>query len=424
MLAFAERDRPYRGLFAILGYSEKDERFMAGLYSGAEWVPYGLFGKGMKQEERQSLVQTIMTNRDAGHAPLKGSAAGSLIGIKPAICVELTFDAISGNDQLVNPVFRAFRLREKAPECTRNRLIVDNADVPPEAGITHPDKPLWPSAGIDKEAYAAYLIQIAPRLLPFLRDRMLTSIRFPDGVEGERFYQKNCPKYAPDFIRTAESEGIDYILCNDLSTLVWLGNQAAIELHVPFQTFGATDPLEIVLDLDPPGREAFPLAIKAAVEIRAILESFFIVGYPKVSGGKGLQIHIPLGSAEPPLTYDDTRIFTSFVADYLVQKFPALFTTERLKKNRGNRLYVDYIQHAYGKTIISPYSARGITEATVAAPLYWEEVDERLTPEQHTIRTVLKRLEERPCPMSGYFAQANPNLRAVIEQLKSQVGRS
>lgn len=445
---------PYRGVFVVLGYDSGRDSLLAGLQDEGEWVAVGTFGQGLKPEEKATLVQTILANREqegaagsigaenhhiehsvrpgvsevgsGGH----GSGASSFVRIKPGICVELDFDSISiegsagkgshaAGVMLVRPMFRSFRLGEKADSCTWNRLVVDNANIHPKARLTHPDKLLWKSIELNKETYAAYLVRIAPRMLPFLQDRILTSIRYPHGVPGESFYQKNSPSYAPDFVHTVQSEDINYIVCNDLSTLVWLGNQAAVELHVPFQRVGKANPLEIVLDLDPPSRNEFSYAVRAALEIRDVLDSFGIIGYPKLSGGKGLQIHIPLGLFSL-LTYDDTRVFTSFVAEYLVQKYPAMFTVERLKKNRGGRLYVDYIQHAYGKTIICPYSARGSSEATVAAPLEWEEVSERLAPEQYTIPSVLERLHERPCPMRNYFVQSNAVLGTVIEQLRAR----
>ncbi|WP_256975577.1 non-homologous end-joining DNA ligase [Paenibacillus sp. MY03] len=418
----------YRGVFVVLGYDRMQDSFIAGLLQGSgEWTAVGSFREGMKPEERETLAKTIVDNREAD------GGLRTLVRTKPGICVELGFDGLSAGDiggmnlasavvHLVHPAFCSFRFGEKADTCSWSRLIVDNADLLPKAGLTHPDKPLWASAGIAKEDYAAYLIRIAPRLLPFLQNRVLTSIRYPHGVPGELFYQKNCPTYAPPFVRTSESAGINYIVCDDLSTLVWLGNQAVIELHVPFQRIGEANPLEIVLDLDPPSRKEFALAVRAAIEIRQVLDRFGITGYPKVSGGKGIQIHIPLGP-ENTVTYDDTRVFTSFVAEYLVQKFPALFTIERLKKKRGGRLYVDYIQHAPGKTIIAPYSARGTETATVAAPLEWDEVNDGLAPEQFTIPSVLERLHTRPCPMRNYGVQSNSVLGIVIAQLKAGTTR-
>lgn len=281
--------------------------------------------------------------------------------------------------------------------------------------ITHPDKPIWDH--INKTAYLSYLADLSPYLLPFLRDRFLTVIRFPSGIKGEAFYQKHVPPYAPSFIQTHQHKENSYILCNDLSTLLWLGNQLALEFHISFRTVNEEDPLEIVFDLDPPSRESFPLAILAAMEMKRIFDQFQIKSYPKLTGNKGLHIHIPIvGSG---LSFDDTRIFTSFIAKYIVEKNPNTFTTERFKKNRGNKLYVDYVQHADGKTIICPYSARGKEGATVAAPLYWEEVTDTLRIDDFHLSSMRKRISEVGCPFSNYFQQKNEQVAAIITALKN-----
>ncbi|MBD2869976.1 DNA ligase D [Paenibacillus sp. IB182493] len=397
-----------KGFFFLLGYSLNDESFMVGVLKDNAILPVGSFATGLKREEARSLLETIRTHQVRSDR--------TAIRVNPGICVELSFDAAEG-DRLINPAFRSFQFGMDWKACTWNKLIVDQAPVRPEVKLTHPDKIVWDNPRIDKEGYAAYLVQIAPQMLPFLKNRVLTTIRYVHGVPGEAFYQKNCPDYAPDFIQTAVESGIRYIVCNDLSTLLWLGNQLAIEFHIPFQTVGEEKPLEIVFDLDPPGRERFPLAVKAASELRTVFEQFGIRSYPKLSGGKGLQIHIPL-SRNTSLTYDDTRIFTAFIADYLVERFPDDFTTERLKKNRGARLYVDYIQHAAGKTIVCPYSARGNAEATVAAPLYWDEVNARLRPDTYNLPFVLNRLATGEEPMRDFFEQENKALIPLIAQLK------
>lgn len=147
----------------------------------------------------------------------------------------------------------------------------------------------------------------------------------------ENLLSKNCPEYAPDFVGTHEEEGINYIVCNELKTLLWLGNQLAFEFHIPFQTISSKGPSEIVFDLDPPSKDAFPLAIKAANLIKEVLDHLELISFIKTSGNKGLQVYIPL--PDNRYSYDDTRLFTSFVADYLVSKDPDSFTTERMKKS-------------------------------------------------------------------------------------------
>jgi bifunctional non-homologous end joining protein LigD len=236
-------------------------------------------------------------------------------------------------------------------------------------------------------------------MLPFLRERDLTVIRYPHGIEGEKFFQKNCPDYAPDFVRTHRSGDIDYIVCSDLATLIWLGNQLAFELHVPFQTIHSSGPSEIVFDLDPPSRDEFHLAVEAALIIKEILNRLNLTSFIKTSGNKGLQVYIPL--PENAFNYDDTRKFTQFVADFLTEKEPTWFTTERLKKNRGRRLYVDYLQHAEGKTIVAPYSVRGNEEALVSTPLEWREVTRDLRPEQFPIDMITKRAVRTGATLAG-----------------------
>ncbi|MCO7124745.1 non-homologous end-joining DNA ligase [Sporolactobacillus shoreicorticis] len=283
--------------------------------------------------------------------------------------------------------------------------------------ITHPEKPVWQHPLITKQQFIDYLKIAAPMMLPFLSGRALTVIRFPHGVPGTSFFQKNCPNYAPASIRTYTEDGTQYIVCDNTETLTWLGNQLAIEFHIPFQKAGAVGPEEIIFDLDPPERSAFSLAVKAAVEMKILFERLSIISFPKLSGSRGLQIHLPVSGLG--FSYADTRLFTKFVADLLVSRSPAYFTTERLKKNRGGRLYIDYVQHAEGKTIISPYSPRGKEGATVAAPLFWYEVNDALRAESFTITTMLDRISKGINPMHGYFEQRNESLIPIIKRLKS-----
>lgn len=405
-----KKGSPYKGFFFILGFNTLVESFMAGIKKENEIIQMGTFFSGLKQEEKLSLIQIIIANQKNTQSPW--------VWVNPGICVELSFEAIE-NGQLINPAFSSFQFGMNWEECNWNKLIIDNALVQNEIKITHPDKIIWKNPSINKESYIAFLIQTAPFMLPFLEKRTLTTIRYPQGIPGESFYQRNCPDYAPGFIKTEEKNGNNYIVCNDLSTLFWLGNQLAIEFHIPFQTIGSDKPVEIVFDLDPPSRDRFPLAIKAATEMKKIFDNFNLISYPKISGGKGLQIHVPL-FRNSSLTYDDTRIFTSFVANFLVEKFPDDFTIERLKKNRGSRLYVDYVQHAAGKTIICPYSTRGNEEATVATPLYWDEVNENLMVEKFNVPNVLDRLSKGDCPMSDFFEQDNKSLINIISLLKEK----
>jgi len=179
----------------------------------------------------------------------------------------------------------------------------------------------------------------------------------------------------------------------------------------------STSPVEIVFDLDPPGRERFDLAIQAALLIKQLLDDLELISFVKTSGNKGLQIHIPI--AEGSMTYEETATFTQAIAFTLEQAYPDLFTTERFKNKRNSRLYIDYVQHGKDKTLIAPYSPRKTMDATVATPLFWEEVKEGLTPDQFTIENVVERVQTHGCPFADYFvAGGRQKLDKVLESLR------
>jgi DNA ligase D len=283
--------------------------------------------------------------------------------------------------------------------------------------ITSPDKPLWPKLKILKLEYIHYLSKLAPYMLPFLENRALTVIRYPHGVGEERFYQKNCPDYAPAFVTTSHEDDIDYIVCSNLQTLLWLGNQLAFEFHIPFRATGTAYPSEIVMDLDPPSRNEFVLAVEAALLIKEVCDRFRLKSFVKTSGNKGIQIYIPL--PEQPFSFEDTRVFTEFLAHYLIEKEPRWFTIERLKKNRSSKCYIDYIQHAEGKTIIAPYSVRGNEDALVATPLYWDEVNQSLKPDFFPLTSIESRIKEKGDPFESFFsATLEQPILPVITALK------
>lgn len=376
----------------ILKYEKSNGYFYAGVYDRGQIIGIGQFLFGLKPDEKDALMQTIKKN--------KKDEDQRFIYVEPAICTEIKYLEMY-DEQMREPHFHRFRFDLQPEQCTYQQFVQQQKNHTPEINITHPDKPLWVNPDIKKMDYIHFLQEISPYLLPFLQDRILTVIRYPHGMLGEPFYQKNVPEYAPSFIETKQQEGIEYIICSNLQSLLWLGNQLAFEFHIPFQTIHSKGPSEIVFDLDPPSAEGFHLAIKAALLIKEVLDGLSLIGYIKTSGSKGLQVYIPLPDNE--YTYDDTRLFTTFIAHYLITKDPESFTIERLKKNRGNRLYVDYIQHAEGKTIIAPYSPRGKEQATVAAPLYWEEISPSLHIGDFTIMNMIKRLKEKGDPFHTYF---------------------
>lgn len=263
--------------------------------------------------------------------------------------------------------------------------------------VTNVDKILWPKLGITKADYIDYLVQVAQVLLSHLKDRPLTVVRYPHGITGTSFYQKNAPPDTPEWVRTYSvysedsKREIQYVLAEHTSTLIWLANQACLELHPWFSTASHPDePTNLAFDLDPtvPG---FEKVRRVALYLKEILDDLHLPSYPKTSGATGLQIFIPIRNG---YTYEQTRKITHFVALYMERQYPDIVTLERFVKNRGTKVYVDYLQHAQHKTLVAPYSPRPVPEAKVSAPVTWKELEDGALPEDFTIQTMPKRISQ------------------------------
>ncbi|MFD0717248.1 non-homologous end-joining DNA ligase [Paenibacillus sp. GCM10027626] len=260
-----------------------------------------------------------------------------------------------------------------------------------ELAVSNPGKLLWPEMNITKALFLQKLAELSPWIMKYCRDRYLTTIRFPDGIHGKSFYQKNCPPHAPSFIHTNVQGDIHYVHADSLQTMLWLGNLACLEFHASFDRISNPDyPTEWVLDLDPSVEDESRM-MTAAAYVGELLHSLGIQSVPKTSGATGIQIIVPI---VPDLTFDELRKIGEFVGHYLADKYPDLFTIERLKKNRGNLIYVDYLQHYKGKTIIAPYSPRARQGATVATPLHWAEVERNVAIADFNLLNIMERLEQ------------------------------
>lgn len=389
-------------------YDQENGYFNGAVFVDEKLQEVTIFQHGLTDDEIKTLSTFFKTNGT--------QTSPTTWEIPPSICVDVACISLTG-DMLREPRFEKFRFDVNPFDVTWKRMLRQLNPIPEKVEITHPDKPIWPAQELVKDDYIYYLQKVSPYFLPFLNKRLLTSIRFPHGVPGESFYQKNAPDYIPSFIETKKDEDIEYIVCNDIETLLWLGNQLAIEFHIPFQTIDTKHPTEIVFDLDPPSVEEFSLAIEAALRMKAIFDNFKLHSFIKTSGGKGLQIYIPL--PRNMFSYEETRIFTEFVCQFLCEQEPRWFTIERLKKNRGNKLYLDYIQHAEGKTIVAPYSPRGNAEGLIATPLQWNEVNDKLNPKLFPIRAILERINSIGDPFKDFFKIGDiQNFKPVLNSLK------
>ena len=268
--------------------------------------------------------------------------------------------------------------------------------APRRIEVTRPDKMLWPALGITKQAFVDYLGSVADRMLPWLRDRPLTLIRAPDGVDGQRYFQKDTPRYAPSWIRTvtipapSAKRDVAYTVCNDAATLAWLGNQAALEFHpAPVRRDRLERPDLLVVDIDPPDG-AFEAAVEVAFLMLDVLDDLGLMPLVKTTGGKGLHIVVPIVRHVSPeqLRRAATRL-TAIVAD----RRPDLVTAEFRKASRKGRVMLDPSRNGTGATIVAPYSPRARAEATVSFPILPDEL-RSIAPGDFTVATVPDRLDE------------------------------
>jgi bifunctional non-homologous end joining protein LigD len=245
--------------------------------------------------------------------------------------------------------------------------------------LSNLDKVLYPAAGFTKGQVIDYYVRIAPVLLPHLRLRPLTLKRYPEGVDHQFFYEKNAPMHRPDWVKVAPiwSEGnrrnVNYVLANDLPTLVWIANLASIELHPSLSLAKDIDcPTMMVFDLDPGPPANIVQCSQVAFWLRDIFEHFGLKSFPKTSGSKGLQVYVPLHT---PTSYDETKPFAHALARLLESEHPDLVVSDMKKTLRVKKVLVDWSQNDEHKTTVSIYSLRAKERPTVSTPVSWEEVE-------------------------------------------------
>ena len=264
--------------------------------------------------------------------------------------------------------------------------------------FTNLDKILYPDLKITKGQIIEYYIKIAPKMLDILVNRPVVLTRFPNGIGKEGFYEKDAPQGTPSWVKTfrkysetAQRE-INYIVCNDLDTLIWLANLAALEIHMTLsQADSFENPDLIVFDLDPKPPAGYDEAAEVAALLKEKLDSVGLKSYVKTSGKKGLHVLFPLIKG---YTFKQTRDFVQRIGESM-KKENEMIVTERSKSDTTGKVYIDYVQNSHGRTMICPYSLRATPQATVSMPLRWDEVKKGLNPENLNLLTATK-IEETP----------------------------
>jgi bifunctional non-homologous end joining protein LigD len=346
--------------------------------------------------------------------------------VAPELECDVEYTEITDEGLLRQPVLLAVRKRARMGENSREGGGTDEkpallapsrsfSPVPaPRVQETNRDKVYWPADGYTKGDLLDFYRTVSPWLLPYLEDRPVVLTRFPDGIEGKSFYQKDAPPFIPEWIRTAslpsEERNIDYIVAADLDTLLYVVNLGSIPLHIWGSRVHSIDrPDWCVLDLDPKDAP-FTDVVKVARAAHALCDRIELPHYVKTSGSSGLHVMIPLAGQ---LSWDECRSFGELLARVLVGELPDIATVTRQVSRRGGKVYVDYLQNVEGQLIVAPFSVRPLPGAPVSTPLEWREVTSKLDIRKFTIRTVPKRLQRAGRDPLREVLTAQPDLAAA-----------
>jgi bifunctional non-homologous end joining protein LigD len=408
--------------FVIAGYTRGKGRRSGGFGSlvlavygddGLEYV--GNVGTGFDDAEIERLLKLLrpLERKDSPFAQvpkLPRVRKDDVVWVEPKLVAEVSFVEWTHDGRLRAPVYTGLR-EDKSPDEVRRELPGEQpATAIPEVikkgqrvlRLSNLDKPFWPEEGITKGDLLAFYRDIAPVVVPHIKDRPFTMKRFPDGWQGKHFFQKDAPKGMPDWIPTVEIEvstrekprqrrKIQAPLVNDELALLWMVNMGCIDLNTWYSRVNKLNrPDWVLFDLDPSDDVGFKETVQVALLVKQALDAVGLESFCKTSGADGIHVLVPIARRH---TYEDTRQFAEIVAGALASTHRGLVTTEWTKAKRKGVL-IDANQNGEGKTIASVYSVRPKEGAPVSTPLRWEEVDESLDPGAFTMDVVRKRVEE------------------------------
>jgi bifunctional non-homologous end joining protein LigD len=379
-----------------------------GYYRGGELVYAGNVGTGFGGKEIETLLDRLRPLRretppfrDVPRMPKVRKS--DVIWVEPTLVVEVEFAEWTHDGRLRAPSYQGLRDDKPATEVRREQPLADRVTKGSrELKLSNLDKVFFPAEGITKGDLLEYYRAIAPAVVPHLKDRPFTMIRWPDGIEGGRFFQKDAPSHMPDWIPTFRTlvstresprrrKWVNFPVVDDELALLWMVNMGCIDLNAWYSRLDRPDRPDFVLfDLDPAPDVGFRETVQVALLVKEALDAFGLVGFPKTSSAEGMHVIVPV---ERRYTYADTRQFAEIVAGAIARTHRGLATTEWTKSKRRGVL-IDSNQNGEGKTIASVYSVRPRPGAPVSTPLRWSEVNERLDPLAFTMQVVLERVRK------------------------------
>ncbi len=422
-----------------------------GLYERGQLVYVSKVGTGFDDATLARLAETLGPLARATSPFDAGTPAGrGHHWVEPKLVAEVRFTEWTKDGGIRHPTFLGLRDDKRPEDCRRELPAGDGrragagsraserhsrANPPPPPGrprqatrdtarrdvvVTNPTKVFWPEEKYTKADLVSYYDRIAPFLLPYLEDRPIVLTRYPDGIAGKSFFQKDAPEWTPDWVRTERihskdaGRDIDYFIVNDRESLRYVANLGTIPLHVWGGRLPALErPDWLVLDLDPKGAP-FTDVVKVARALHRLLDDLELPSYAKTSGATGLHILLPLGAR---YDYDVVRPFARLLAMLGVEAEPEIATIARPIRSRGGKVYVDWGQNGHGQTIVAPFAVRPLPGAPVSCPLPWDEVTARLDPRRFTIKTAPARFEREGDPLSPVLGDGL-DLAAALQRLE------
>ncbi len=425
--------------FVIGGYTpgERDTfgSLAVGFYEGGKLIYAGNVGTGFTEKILRDLL-TRMQERlqdKMPFAPDKMIPKGT-VWVRPELVAQVKFAEWTNDRKLRAPVYLGLR-EDMAPKqigiekVVEGFLPADKKEVSMEIGghplkFTNLDKVYFPEHGYTKRDLLNYYNAVSPLLLPHLADRPLSLKRYPNGIHGEFFFQKNTPESYPSWLKTVNvgeaGKKIRYILADDRASLLYLTNLGCIDQNPSMSRVGSLEnPDFILIDLDPV-ECPYAKIVEAALLVKAKLDAIGLAGYPKTTGGDGLHIYVPI---EPHYTFEQARAFAEVIARLLAAEKPDLFTTPRsVEKRQKGRVYFDYMQLAESKTISAPYVVRAHAGAPIATPLAWDEVKVGLEPGQFTLANAMDRFSRVGDLFEGVLKKPQ-DLSKAFGKLEKLLGR-
>lgn len=434
----------------IVGYTKNKSTpkafssLLLGAYENKKLVYVGKVGTGFKDKQQQEMLDLFKSletqespfdeipdyNKPSRFRPNPPQV--SVTWLKPQLVCEISFTEITTDGVFRHPSFESLREDKKPKEVVREtkkpiQEVVQESDSSKENKLTQPPKKsvrksllnpteetqvrkingaelkftnlsklYWPKEKITKRELINYYYQVAPYILPYLKDRPMSLNRFPNGIEGKSFYQKNMSGKIPDWAETfpykTDGENKNYLVGTDEASLLYMVNLGCIDIN-PWisRTSKPDNPDWCILDLDPDKSNTFEQVIITANTIKQVLDSLNVMACCKTSGSTGMHIYIPLGAK---YTYDQSQLFAQWVATEVQQQLPEFTSTERMLNKRKGKLYIDYLQNRSSATLAAPYSVRPKPGATVSMPLHWNEVKKGLKMSDFTIFNAVQRIQK------------------------------